>query len=461
MKKALPYLIGLLAIAALAWFFMQPKAAEKVVSLTVPVSNGEFHMSVIATGELQAKRSEQIKGPAAMRSNGIYQTSISDLVPEGTIVSEGQYVAALDKTELDTKLKEVMAELDKINTQLEATRIDTAIEMRGMRDQLINMRFGMREKELEVEQSKYEAPMVIQRANIELERAERDFKQLERKYLLSQEKAQTQINEIMADLNKQQLRLTRLQDLAGEFTITAPKAGMVIYARNWNGKVKTGSQLQAWNPVVAELPDLSEMISKTYVNEVDISRVRKGQEVRIGVDAFPDNEYTGVVIQVANIGEQLRNYDSKVFEVIIAVNESDSILRPAMTTGNEIITDVLDDKLFIPLEALYKDSVAYVYREVDGSPVKQEVVTGWTNENEVVILEGLAAGDNVYLTPPAGAREMPLTPLADIAREAAEKALFSERAERRKIGDEKEAALPKDVGLSNNSGGNDGFMIIF
>ncbi|MEM6772852.1 MAG: efflux RND transporter periplasmic adaptor subunit, partial [Bacteroidota bacterium] len=366
-----------------------------------------------------------------------------------------QYVAALDKTELDTKMKEVMTELDKINTQLEATRIDTAIEMRGMRDQLINMRFGMREKELEVEQSKYEAPMVIQRANIELERAERDYKQLERKYVLSQEKAQTQINEIMADLNKQQLRLQRLQDLASEFTIKAPKAGMVIYARSWNGKVKAGSQLQAWDPVVAELPDLSEMVSKTYVNEVDISRVRKGQEVSLGVDAFPDKVYTGVVIQVANIGEQLRNYDSKVFEVIIAVNESDSILRPAMTTSNEIITDVLDDKLFIPLEALYKDSVNYVYRQVDGQPVKQEVLSSWSNENEVVIVEGLAAGDKVYLTPPPNAREMELTPLAAIAKEAAEKLLLTERAERRRIGDEKEAALPKDVGLSSG-GGDDG-----
>lgn len=461
MKKYLPYLIGGVLVAALAWFFTRPDATEETVMLTVPVSQGEFHMTVMATGELQAKRSEQIKGPAAMRTNNIYQTSITDLVPEGTIVAEGQYVASLDKTEVDTKMKEVMTELDKINTQLEATRIDTAIEMRGLRDQLINMRFSMREKQLEVEQSKYEAPMVIQRANIELERSERDFKQLERKYALSQEKAQTQINEIMADLNKQQQRLQRLQDLAGEFTITAPKAGMVIYARSWNGKVKAGSQLQAWNPVVAELPDLSEMVSKTYVNEVDISRVRKGQEVQIGVDAFPDKQYTGVVIQVANIGEQLRNYDSKVFEVIIAVNESDSILRPAMTTSNEIITDVLDDKLFIPLEALYKDSVNYVYRQVDGKAVKQEVVSSWSNENEVVIIEGLAAGDKVYLTPPANAREMELTPLAAIAKEAAEKNLLSERAERRRIGDEKEAALPKDVGLSSSGGGDDGFFIIF
>ncbi len=460
MKKYLLPLLGVIAVGFAVWYFTQPAESEEAVQLTVPVKQGEFLMNVIATGELQAKRSEKITGPAGMRSNQIYQTSITDMVPEGTMVAEGDFVAKLDKTELDTKVKAALSEMDKINTQLEATRIDTAIEMRAMRDQLINMRFGMREKELEVDQSKYEAPMVIQRANIELERSERDLKQLEQKYELSQEKARTQVAEIMANLSQQQVIVTRLQELAQQFTITAPKDGMVIYTRSWNGKVKAGSQIQAWDPVVAELPDLSEMVSKTYVNEVDISRVRKGQEVEIKVDAFPDNTYTGLVVQVANIGEQLRNYDSKVFEVIIQVNEADSILRPAMTTGNEILTDVLDDKLFIPLEALYKDTVSFVYKEVNGRAVKQEVLSSWSNENEVVIVEGLSAGDRVYLTPPTNAASMKMEPLAQMVRDSAKNFLYSEREERRKIGDEKEAKV-KNEGQLGGGGDDGGFMFMF
>lgn len=460
MKKYGFLLIGLLLAAGLTWFLTRPSTDVETTELTVPVKQGPFLMNVIATGELQAKRSEKIMGPASMRSNQIYQTSITDLIPEGTVVSEGDYVATLDKTELDTKIKTVLNEMDKINTQLEATKIDTAIEMRGIRDQLINLRFGMREKELEVEQSKYEAPMVIQRANIELERSERDFKQLEKKYELSKEKAETQVNEILADLRQQQLQLTRLQELASQFVIMAPKDGMLIYARGWEGKVQAGSQIRAWDPVVAELPDLSEMISKTYVNEVDISRVRKGQEVTIQVDAFPENSYTGLVVQVANIGEQLRNYDSKVFEVIIQINEGDSILRPAMTTSNEIITDVLADKLFIPLEALYKDSLSYVYKEVNGRAIKQEVISSWTNENEVVIVQGLAPGDHVYLTPPENAEQLKITPLAIVEKEAAEKMLFGEREERRKVADDKEAKVPKEAAIRTGDAGGD-FFIMF
>jgi multidrug efflux pump subunit AcrA (membrane-fusion protein) len=232
MKKYLLPLTGIIFVGLAVWYFTQPAEAEEAVQLTVAVKQGSFLMSVIATGELQAKRSEKITGPSGMRTNQIYQTSITDLVPEGTMVEAGDYVASLDKTELDTKVKEALNEMDKINTQLEATRIDTAIEMRALRDGLINLHFGMREKKLEVGQSKYEAPMVIQRANIELERSERDLTQLKMKYELSQEKARTQVAEIMSNLRQQQINVTRLQDLAKEFTITAPKDGMVIYARS-------------------------------------------------------------------------------------------------------------------------------------------------------------------------------------------------------------------------------------
>ncbi len=83
---------------------------------------------------------------------------------------------------------------------------------------------------------------------------------------------------------------------------------MVIYYKEWSGeKRQVGSSVSPWDRTVATLPDLSTMVSKTYVNEIDISKVSRGQQVRVGVDAFPEKKYTGVVTSVANIGEQLRN----------------------------------------------------------------------------------------------------------------------------------------------------------
>ena len=166
----------------------------------------------------------------------------------------------------------------------------------------------------------------------------------------------------------------------------------------WDGsKRKIGSSVSPWDRTIATLPDLSVMMSKTYVNEVDISKIRKGQKVRIGVDAFPDKQYTGEITEVANVGEQLRNADAKVFEVIILVNESDTILRPSMTTSNKIVIATYDDVMFLPLETLHADSVTYVYRT---NGTKQVVITGEMNDNYRIIEEGLKPGDEVFLSTP-------------------------------------------------------------
>jgi len=456
------YLFPLLlaGILAASYFYLKPGTQqEQIKALKTTVGKGEFVIRVTATGELKAKRSEKIRGPQGMRSARIYQTNITDLVPEGTVVKEGEYVATLDRTELDTKLKEAQTEIDKIDTQLEQARIDTAIEMRGMRDQLINMKFSMKEKGLEVEQSKYEAPMVIQQVNIELQRMERDYTQLESKYQLTREKSEAKISEIMTSLKQTQLKMNQLSSLSDDFIIKAPKDGMLIYARGWDGKVGPGSQISTWDPVVAELPDLTDMVSKTYINEVDISRVKKGQDVELKVDAFPDSKYTGKVIQVANIGEQLRNYDSKVFEVVVQLNEADSILRPAMTTSNEITTDVLMDRLSIPLEGLYTDSLSYVYMDQGGRLVKKEVIIGLSNDEAIMIEHGLTASDEIYLTEPANPEELSLVKLdpkikKEIKRKQEEETKARQAEMMKKMKDVKDEKISSDGG---NGGG--GFII--
>jgi hypothetical protein len=158
--------------------------------------------------------------------------------------------------------------------------------------------------------------------------------------------------------------------------------------------------ISPWRPIVAELPDLSSMLVKTYVNEIDISKVQVGQKVEIGVDAFPDKELFGEVTQVANIGEQMKNSTARVFEVIINVEGHDEELRPAMTTKNKIITNVLEEAVYVPLEALNtKDSIQFVYL----SGKKQQVETGESSNENIVVTRGLKEGDEVYLVPPEGA----------------------------------------------------------
>jgi hypothetical protein len=101
---------------------------------------------------------------------------------------------------------------------------------------------------------------------------------------------------------------------------------------------------------------------------------------------------------VANIGEQLPNTDAKVFEVTVKVNEYDPILRPSMTTSNQILTKTFDDVLFVPLEAIHaEDSISFVYTSKSR---KQVVIIGEQNENYIIVEKGLNESDEVYLSVP-------------------------------------------------------------
>jgi hypothetical protein len=180
---------------------------------------------------------------------------------------------------------------------------------------------------------------------------------------------------------------------------------MVIYTKGWDNKpIKAGSQINTWDPTVATLPDLTQMMSKTFVNEVDVRKVKAGQPVEIGLDAYPDKKLTGVVTRVANVGEQRPNSDAKVFQVDITIHGTDPSLRPAMTTSNRIVTAMLDNALFVPLECLHNqfDSITYVYLRQGLDTRKKEVMVGLTNANDAVILAGVSEGDRVYLSVPSG-----------------------------------------------------------
>jgi multidrug efflux pump subunit AcrA (membrane-fusion protein) len=138
------------------------------------------------------------------------------------------------------------------------------------------------------------------------------------------------------------------------------------------------------------------------VNEVDIRKIKKGQKVNISLDAYPEKKLTGFVDAVANVGEQNPRSDAKVFEVNILINEKDTSLRPAMTTGNHILADKLKDVLFIPLECLHAqgDSLSFVFKKNGLSITKTPIKIGATNEDFVVVLSGLLEGEEVLLATP-------------------------------------------------------------
>jgi hypothetical protein len=403
MNKKIFYTLGVVALLGLsAWFVARPGVTQQT-SLKASVKKGLFEMTVTATGELKAKNSVEISGPTAMREVQVYQVKLSNLVPEGTVVKKGDYVASLDKTELMNKLKDAEAELQKFQAQFTQAQLDSSLNLRAARDEMVNLGYEVKEKNIILEQSKYEPPATIRQAEIDLEKIRRKQEQSAQNLKIKRNQAIAKMSEVGAQLSQAQSKVDRLRAVVGQFEITAPEPGMVIYHRDWSGKkVIVGSTVNAWDPTVATLPDLSTMLSKTFVNEVDIRKIKQGQTVKVGLDAFPEKKLTGKVVSVANVGETLPNSDAKVFEVNILVNESDTTLRPAMTTSNLILTGSVKEALYIPLEAVHSqgDSLTYVFKTDGSGLVRQQVKLGQTNENEVVVLDGLKETEEVYLSVP-------------------------------------------------------------
>jgi HlyD family secretion protein len=417
MKKYSIIILALIAVVVVFFFAFKGTGKNESTDILVTARTGKFIVDITTTGELEAKNSVKIVGPVRLRDFRIYNVTINDIVPEGTIVEKGDWVANLDRSEFNTKLQDKQIEVEKAQSQFIQTQLDTALQMRQSRDDLINLEYAVTEANLVLEQSAYEPPATVKQNEINQEKAIRNLEQARENYKIKLEQNKAKMQEVAAELRKNQRELNSMMELANAFTVYAPESGMVIYAKGWDGKaIKAGSQINSWDPTVATLPDLTTMVSKTYINEVDVRKIKIGQPVEIGLDAFPDKRLSGTVTNVANVGEQKPNSDAKVFEAQIEIYGTDPLLKPAMTTSNRIITQVIDSTLFLPLESFHSkdDSVTFVYKKQGLKVVKQEVHLGSTNNNEAVIKLGVEPGERVYLSIPKTNEDDPIAMLPEL-----------------------------------------------
>lgn len=405
MKRKILLGAGIILVLLIGYLVVRGNKGSDSAAIMTNVKKGQFRVEVETTGELEAKNSVKILGPKGLPNFQIYSVSIQSIVDEGTIVKKGDWVATLDRSEFQNKFTTKQIELDKASSKFNQIQLDTTLILRQSRDDLINLKYAVEETGIVLEQSKFEPPATIKQAEINMDKAKRAYQQTMENYKIKKNQNIEKMREVNAELRKVQSEFDGMNKVLESFNVLAPEDGMLIYKKHWDGKpIKAGSQIQVWDPVVATLPDLTIMMSKTYVNEVDVRKVQKGQKVDVGLDAYPDKKISGIVTNVANVGEQRPNSDAKVFEVSVEISDSDPTLRPSMTTSNKIIATVIDDVLYIPLESLHSqaDSITYVFKKDGLNTIKQEVVIGETNANDAVLLAGLVVDDRIFLSVPAG-----------------------------------------------------------
>lgn len=430
---------GILVVLLIGYFILKGDKAGEAASIMATVKQGQFRIDIETTGELEAKNSVKILGPQSLRNFQIWQVTIQNIINEGTVVKKGDWVATLDRSEFQNKFTAKQIELDKANSKFNQTQLDTTLQLRQSRDELINLKYAVEESGIVFEQSKFEPPATIKQAEINMDKAKRAYQQAVENYKIKKNQNIEKMREVYAELRKVQSEFEGMTKVLESFNVLAPEDGMVIYEKGWDGKpIKAGSQIQMWEPTVATLPDLTTMMSKTYVNEVDVRKVKVGQPVEVGLDAYPDKKLSGSVIRVANVGEQRPNSDAKVFEVAVEISGTDATLRPSMTTSNKIIASVIDSVLYVPLESLHSqfDSITYVFKKDGLNTVKQEVIVGDTNANDAVILGGLEKNDRIFLSIPSKLEEQKIELLPQLNGKRGKK-------------DKEEAAAP-DVKIVSN-----------
>jgi len=400
MKKKIALVISaFIVILALIIFLTQAGSGPAVAS--TEVNYGEFVIKVIEAGEIASINSATVSAP---RIRGRLQ--IVWLIKDGSNVKKGDVLVKFDKEELQQEMLKSLSDLKIAQNEISKKLADIESQSTTSRIELDNTKLQHDEALLETKK----ADMI---AKIDAEKNKLRYEQADRKYKETLKKMESQGQSNEADLNvlderkaKAEADYKMAKRSLEEMTCAAPKDGLVVLKEIWKGsagmsKVQEGDTV--WPGVqILEIPDLSDMEVKVYLNEVDVGKVKPEQESIIRIDSFPDKIFNGKVERVASIGTK-KDWDAKIktFETVISLNEIDPRMRPGMTCMVDIITENIPDVLSIPIESVFeKEDKTIAYVMGSRTPKRREVSLGKRNNTHIVVTQGLSPGDRIALRDP-------------------------------------------------------------
>ncbi|MCG8579481.1 MAG: efflux RND transporter periplasmic adaptor subunit [Bacteroidales bacterium] len=398
-KRKLSYIITpAILLIVIIW---QPWKVMSDSYKTATVEKGLFETHVEVTGELKAEKAVDITVPEVSFNDevDIWAMKIMSLVEEGKIVKKGDEVATLEPNQVEENLSEVGEKLNELYTLVEDAKIDSTLALEAQRETIQKERDRVLDAELKVEQSSFESKAVQRQTVIELEKAQRSLSKSKRDLITKTQKHKTIIARNERKLKRYERKKSLLEQLRSELTVKSPADGMIIYGNGYNGqKVKVGSRVGRWMPLIATLPDLSTLISEMYVKEIDIAKIKIDQNVNITIDAFPKRIFKGQIISIANIGQEIPGEFQNGFKVKVKLENFKEELLPGMTTTNSIITNSINETLYIDKRAvLGNDTINYVIQKNGLSYIRKEVITGLETDEYFQITAGLNQQEKVIL----------------------------------------------------------------
>jgi len=275
------------------------------------VTKGDIEAVVTTSGTLNPVTVVDVGSQVSGRISRLYADFNS-------LVKQGQIVAELDQSILESRVEQNKANYQSSIASLERSRV-TLDNLKKKYDRALNL--------FEKNLISYEEKEAAEAAYLEA-------------------KTDVQSQEARVEQAKSQYESSKV-DLAYAI-IRSPIDGIVI-SRNINLGQTVAASFQA--PVLFKIAnDLSKMQVECSVDEADIGKMKEGQKVRFTVDAFPDDTFTGTVKQVRYSPEVVQNVVT--YTTIVEVENPELKLRPGMTATVTVITGEAKNVLKVPNAAL-------------------------------------------------------------------------------------------------------------
>ncbi len=239
--------ISLAIIVLIVAFLLIPRSKESSTVITTNALRGPFDILVYATGQLSSENTDNILVPENLKDYNrtrISSLTITDMVEEGTYVDSGGYVATLDHQAVQEQLTTAIDDLDRVLKEYEDSKIDSNLTLSNQRDQIMNARMDVEEREISVTESAYESPSIKRKVEMDLDKAQRKLDQSIDAYKLVTQQEANKVDRKYINCKQVQDRVNAIRDLENNLVVRSPKSGIVTYYQYPSGgHVQVGSSV--------------------------------------------------------------------------------------------------------------------------------------------------------------------------------------------------------------------------
>jgi RND family efflux transporter MFP subunit len=246
----------------------------------------------------------------------------------------------------------------------------------------------------------------IDGAKLEVDKDRRNYdraKELFESKLISREQYDNLSSEFEMAQNsliRAQRKLEIVEDKLRKTKVTSPMNGTVLVRPVFEGQVVIAAASVNSGTSLMTVANLEKLMVATHVNQVDVARLKPGQEVKLRADSLKDTSMTGRIRFIAPKATPKNNI--KGFEVEAIILNPNPRLRPGMSVNLTVPIAHADDALSVPISAVFKGegNQKVVYVRTGEFTERREVKIGVTNFDYAEIKSGLEEGESIMLVEP-------------------------------------------------------------